>query len=147
MISNMRRLDWRLFYERLRMNTNNHTDVMQLFVILAASVFGPSMAAIIGPYILICFAAATGAGWSLGRREPKGKASALFYFVRIVLTAILLTVAIANVAAGFLPKVEADVLVAPVALIIGLIGDDWYRIGAWVVEAVQQYLRKWSDRG
>ena len=59
------------------MDTNNQTDVMHLFVIMAASIFGPSMAAIIGPYILIAFAAATGAGWSLGRRSPKAR-KALF---------------------------------------------------------------------
>jgi hypothetical protein len=127
------------------MDTNNQTDVMQLFVIMVASIFGPSMAAIIGPYILIAFAAATGAGWSLGRREPKGKASALFYFVRVVFTAVLLTVGISKIAAGFIPSVEADWLVAPVALIIGLIGDDWYKIGEWFVQKVKLFVDRKMD--
>ena len=128
------------------MTTNNQTDVMQLFVILAASIFGPSMAAVIGPYILIVFAAATGAGWSLGRREPRGKGSALFYFLRVVFTAILLTVAIAKIMASFIPPVEADFLVAPVALIIGLIGDDWKHVGAWFIGAVKRFVNSWIDR-
>jgi len=128
------------------MPPQNNTDVMQLFVIMATSIFGPSMSQIIGPYILIAFAAATGAGWSLGRREPKGKASALFYFVRVVFTAILLTVAIAKIMASFIPPVEADFLVAPVALIIGLIGDDWKHVGAWFIGAVKRFVNSWIDR-
>lgn len=95
------------------MPPQNNTDVMQLFVIMAASIFGPSMSQIIGPYILIVFAAATGAGWSLGRRGPGEKGRALFYFLRVVFTAILLTVAIAKIMASFIPPVEADFLVAP----------------------------------
>lgn len=115
------------------MNTQSNTDVMQLCVIAAASIFGQSMAEIIGPYILIVFASATGAGWSLGRRDPAGKVNTMLYFIRIVLTAVLLTVAITKVVAGFVPQIEENGFIAPVAFIIGAIGDDWHRVGDWII--------------
>lgn len=133
------------FY-REKMNTQSNTDVMQLFVIMASSIFGPSMSQIIGPYLLIVFAAATGAGWSLGRTESKGRKAAIFYFLRIVFTAILLTVAISKVAASYIDPVEAEWLIAPVALIIGLIGDDWYKVGDWVLSICKRIIDKRIDK-
>lgn len=114
---------------------SDNTDVMQLFVVMTTSIFGPSVAMVIGPYLLIMFAAATGAAWSLGRRTTESKSSSVFYFVRVVFTAILLTTVIAKLTAGFMPELEVDFLIAPVALIIGLIGDDWYQVIDWMLSA------------
>lgn len=119
---------------------------MQLFVILTTSIFGPSMAGVVGPYLLIVFAAATGAAWSLGRCSPQGKLQAFFYFVRITFTAILLTVAISKIAASFIDPVQEEWLIAPVALIIGLIADDWRKVGAWLLDTVQRFIDKKIDR-
>lgn len=121
---------------------SNQTDVLQVFIIVAASIFGPTMAQIIGPYSLIIVAAMTGAGWSVGRKRGC-KASAIWYFVRIVLTAILLTVAISKMAAGIIPSVEADWLIAPVAMIIGLIGDDWPKAGKWAISIAKRFVNRW----
>lgn len=128
------------------MPVQKSTDVLQLFVILATSIFGTSMAHVVGPYLLIVFAAAVGAAWSLGRCQPQGKAKAVFYFLRIVLTAVLLTVAISKVAATFLPSLDEEWLIAPVALIIGLIGDDWQSIGQWVVQLIKRVIDKKIDK-
>ena len=128
------------------MPVQKSTDVMQLFVILTTSIFGPSMADIIGPYLLIVFAAATGAAWSLGRCRPQGKAQAFFYFVRIMLIAVLLTVAISQAAAAFMPSLQEEWLIAPVALIIGLIGDDWYKIGEWFINLLKRLIEKKLDK-
>lgn len=128
------------------MPVQKSTDVAQLFVILTTSIFGPSMANVIGPYILILFAAATGAAWSLGRCKPQGKTQAFFYFIRIALMAVLLTVAISKAAASFMPNVQEDWLIAPVALIIGLIGDDWHKIGEWVIQTIKRLIDKRIDR-
>ena len=119
-----------------------NTNVTQLFVVLTAAVFGSSMAVIIGPYLLIIVAAITGAAWSLGRRESKGKLNSLFYFVRIVLTAILLTVGIARLMASYVDGVEAEWLIVPVALIIGVVGDDWMKAFNWGVNAVKKMADK-----
>lgn len=125
---------------------SNQTDVMQLFVVMAAAIFGQPIADVVGPYLLIIFAAATGAGWSLGRREAKGKWSAFFYFVRVVFTAILLTVVIAKVVVMYMPKVEGELLIAPVALIIGLIGDDWLKVFDWLVEVGKKFANRFVNK-
>lgn len=124
------------------MNGQNNTDVVQLFVVLAAAIFGPSMSEIIGPYILIICAAVTGAAWSLGRKKPQGKYNAWAYFLRIAFTAILLTVAISKLFIHFIPALKEEWLIAPVALIIGLIGDDWYPIGNWIIGVLKQFIEK-----
>lgn len=136
----------RVFYGRKRMNPQQNNDVMQLFIILAASIFGPSMAHIIGPYVMIIAASCTGAAWSLSRREPKGKVNAFFYFVRISLTAVLLTVAISDITASFFPSLQSTFLYVPVALVIGLIGDDWYKMGAWLIDAAKRVFNSRIDR-
>ena len=128
------------------MPVQKSTDVMQLFVILTTSIFGPTMAGVIGPYILIVFAAATGAAWSLGRCKPQSKGQAFFYFVRIALVAVLLTVAISKAVASFMPNMQEDWLIAPVALIIGLIGDDWHKIGEWFVQTLKKLIDNKIDR-
>ena len=125
---------------------SNQTDVLQLFVVMAAAIFGQPMASIIGPYLLIIFAAATGAGWSLGRRDSKGKSNAFFYFVRVVFTAILLTVVIAKLAVGYVPNVEVEWLIAPVALIIGLIGDDWLKVFSWLMDMGKKLANRIADK-
>ena len=123
------------------MNENN-TDVVQLFVILATSIFGPTVATVIGPYLLIIFAAITGATWSLGRRDSSGKVSAFFYFLRIVFTAVLLTVLIAQMVASYLPQPQEKSLIAPVALIIGIIGDDWLKLFSWLLVVSKKFADK-----
>lgn len=128
------------------MPAQKSTDVMQLFVILTTSIFGQSMASIIGPYILIIFAACTGAAWSLGRCKPQDKGQAFFYFARIALTAVLLTVAISKAASSFMPNVQEDWLIAPVALIIGLIGDDWHKVGEWLINTARRFIDKKIDK-
>lgn len=119
---------------------------MQLFVILTTSIFGQSMAGVIGPYLLIILAASTGAAWSLGRCKLQSKTQALFYFTRIVCTAILLTVAISKVTASFMSNIQEEWLIAPVALIIGLIGDDWHKIGTWMLQVIKKLVDQKIDR-
>lgn len=117
---------------------NEITGILQLFVTIAGLVFDPQTALIIGPYLLIAFAGTIGAAWSLGRRESQGRLNALFYFLRIAFTAILLTVAIIKLTAHFYPGFDADWMVAPVALVIGVIGDGWLNIYSWLAEAVKK---------
>ena len=124
------------------MSIQKSTDVTQLFVILTTSIFGAPMAGVVGPYILIIFAACTGVAWSLGRCSPQGKGQAFFYFVRVALTAVLLTVAISKATASFMPSVQEDWLIAPVALIIGLIGDDWRKVGEWIISTIKRVIDK-----
>lgn len=124
------------------MENKNTTDVMQLFVVMASSIFGSSAASVVGPYLLIIFAAITGAAWSLGRYEFKSKWSAFFYFLRVAFTAILLTVGISKLVGLYMASEQTDWLIAPVALIIGLIGNEWNQIFLWCFNAVTQLANK-----
>lgn len=130
----------RVFYGRKRMTPQHDNGVMQLFIYLASFIFGHSAAHIIGPYAMIIAASCTGAAWSLGTGEPKGKVNAFFYFVRISLTAVLLTVAISDITASFFPSLESPIFYVPVALVIGLIGDNWYQVGAWLVDVIKRIV-------
>lgn len=121
---------------------NKDADVMQLFEVLASTIFGSSVSSVIGPYLLIIFAAITGAAWSLGRRESKSKFDSLFYFLRVVFMAILITVTIARVMAGYWDGVEMEWLIAPVALVVGLIGDDWMKVFGWFANAARKLGNK-----
>lgn len=117
---------------------NKNTSVMQLFVVMATAIVGPYAAEVVGIYLLIVFAALTGAAWSMGRHTFNKRWSAVFYFLRIVCIAVLLTVGITKIMVAYMDSVEADWLVAPVALIIVLIGDEWNRIFYWCFEAVSK---------
>ena len=124
------------------MNEQNISDVMQLFVVFASSLFDASIAEVIGPYLLIVFAAVTGACWSLGKRESKGGWHAFFYFIRIVFTAILLTSVIAHLVTRYFNVSDVDLLIAPVALVIGVVGDDWLKAFSWLLDVIKKAVNK-----
>ena len=107
----------------------NQLDPVNVAIVLTAILFGPTVAGIVGPYAVILLAASVGAAWSLGRRDPSDtKIKAAWYFLKIDVTAILVTVAIANLIAKWLGHAESDWLLSPVALIIGGVGDDWPKL-------------------
>lgn len=128
------------------MTEQNSTDVLQLFTVFAASLFDTSIAAIIGPYLLIVFAAVTGACWSLGRRESKGGWNAFFYFIRILFTAVLLTSVIAQLVIKYVDITDVNLLIAPVALVIGVVGDEWLKVFAWLFEVIKKTANKVVDK-
>jgi hypothetical protein len=121
---------------------SQYTDILQLFTAIASAICEGQIAAVIAPYLLIIFAALTGAGWSLGRRESTGKLSACFYFLRITFTALLLTAAIIKLVAYFIPDFGLDWMIAPVALAIGIIGDDWMKIFSWLSDAAKNIANR-----
>jgi len=120
------------------MNEQNTSDILQLFIVFAASIFDASIAEVIGPYLLIVFAAVTGACWSLGRRESKGGWNSFFYFIRIVFTAVLLTSVTAQLVTQYLDWADINLLIAPVALVIGVVGDDWLKVFAWLFDVIKK---------
>jgi hypothetical protein len=107
------------------MNQPPVVDIVGLFVFIAAILFSSEVAAVVGPYLVIVIAATIGASFAVARRERSTRASALFFFVRVVGLAVLLTVGFAAVASAYRPDLSPRVLVAPIALLIGFIGDEW----------------------
>ena len=95
--------------------------------------FGPALASIIGPYAVIIISSTVGAAWALGRREPGARLGAAWYFLRLNATAVLITVGLAGVTGRWLGVDDHSWLLAPIALLVGGVGDDWPRVGRWVL--------------
>ncbi|RYF70864.1 MAG: hypothetical protein EOO22_13565 [Comamonadaceae bacterium] len=87
--------------------------------------FSAEVANVVGPYMAIVIASAIGASFALRRREKASRLSALWFFGRVVGLAVVLTVALAFAASWKWPGLHERVLLAPIALMVGFIGDDW----------------------
>lgn len=107
------------------MNPPSITDVVGLAVFISTLIFSAEVAAVVGPYILIVLAAVVGGSFSLARRQKTTRASAVLFFLRVVGLAVLLTGGIAALTSAQHPSLNERVLLAPVALVVGFIGDDW----------------------
>ncbi|MBY0469281.1 MAG: hypothetical protein K2Q07_09920 [Burkholderiaceae bacterium] len=107
-------------------------DPVSVAITIAGALVTPELAEIAGPYAVILLAATTGAGWSLGRREPGSRGSAVMYFLKLNATAVLLTVALATLVSKAWPAFDGlNWMLAPIGLLVGGIGDDWPKVGRW----------------
>ena len=108
------------------MNTQpSVTDAVGFGIFLASLVYAPNVAAVVGPYIVIVLAAVIGASFALKRREKTSRLSALWYFVRVAGLAVLITVSLAGIGSSYYSSLTERVLITPVALLIGAVGDDF----------------------
>ena len=126
---------------------SNHLDPVSVAVVLASTLFGPQLAAIIGPYAVILLGATVGAAWALGRRETDKKSNAVAYFMLINGTAVLVTVGISNLVGRWLGHEDANWLLAPVAMVIGGVGHDWPGVLKTVQEKIMGLWGKRMDGG
>lgn len=114
------------------MNQQNPLELVSLFVLIAATVFSRQVAEVVGPYMVIILAAVCGAGYALRRREKTTRASAAWFFLRVTLLAVLLTVGLAQLVQVYLLQDwQQRWLLVPIALALGLAGDDWPAMAAW----------------
>lgn len=111
-------------------------DIVGLFVFAATILFSHEVAAVVGPYLVIMIAATVGGSFAVVRREKSTRLSALLFFARVVGLAVLLTVGFAAVVTAFRPDLSPRVLVAPIALVIGFIGDEWPKLLSRVVRVI-----------
>lgn len=100
-------------------------DIVSVFVFAATLIFAPTMAAVIGPYLAIVLASTIGASFALARRESSSRGDAMMFFVRINGLAILLTVGLAAATRMWRPDLPESLLLVPIALLVGFVGDDW----------------------
>ena len=107
------------------MNNPPTYDFITLLIFLSALMFGNDVAAVVGPYVAIIAAAAIGASFALSRREKDARPRALLFFVRIVCLALLITVGLAQLAQAYAPTLNERLLLIPIALLVGYIGDEW----------------------
>lgn len=116
------------------MNQQPLTDIVALAILIAAAVFSHTVAEAVGPYLVIVVASAIGASFALARREKSTRGRALWFFTRVVGLAVLLTVGLAAAVSAYRPDLSPRVLLAPIALLIGFIGDGWPRLLAKAVQ-------------
>lgn len=106
-------------------------DPVSVATAAAALAFGPDLAAVVGPYAVIVLSSATGASWALSRRDPSSLVSALLFVVRLIATAIVASVSIEAAVSHWLVPLESHWMLAPIALLVGCVGDDWPAVGRW----------------
>lgn len=103
--------------------------------VIAIALLGP----LAGPYALIVFAALAGALWPLSASATQTRSAGAWLLLRCTLTAIALT---AFIAAG-LEKfwaIPANEALAPVALIIGAMGNGWQPVFSAVGAAISALI-------
>lgn len=106
--------------------------------VLFVSILGPTA----GPQVLIVAAAITGAMWPLSAADTDNWADGLKLLLRCTLTALVLT----GLAAGVLERqwgVPVSEGLAPVALVIGAMGNGWRSVAS----AVSQFAAAFFSRG
>lgn len=117
-------------------------------VALLLLVVSPEAARVVGPYAVIILSAVTGAAWSLGRREPEpeathppSRAGAFVFMSKIILTAMLVTVGLAFAAKeAFALTTDINWLLAPIGLLVGGVGDDWPKVGKWIINRLGRLI-------
>ena len=107
------------------MNSTSNLDIVSLCVFITMAVFSPEVAAFVGPYLVIILASTIGASFALARRQTETKTQALVFFLRVDGLAVLLTSGLAAMVSAWKPDLHERVLLAPIALMIGFIADDW----------------------
>jgi hypothetical protein len=124
---------------------NQQLDPVNAMVALLTLLLGPAVAKIIGPYAIILIAASTGAAWSLGRRPTSSRLNAFWFFARLNLTAMLLTVSLAMMVRHWGLPIDPQWLLAPIAILIGGVGDDWPAVGKFVIERMGRLVDRKID--
>ena len=124
------------------LNSSNHLDPINVSIALASILFGPTLASIVGPYAVILMAATLGAAWALGRRPPDAKIGATLYFLRLNVTAVLVTVSLANLTSQWAGMEDGSWLLAPIALFVGSVGDDWPKVSKWLMLRLARLIER-----
>lgn len=121
---------------------NNTLDPVNVSIALASVIFGPALAGVIGPYSVILIASTVGAAWALGRRDPSARLGAAWYFLRLNATAMLVTVGLASFVGRWLGHDDTSWMLAPIALLVGGVGDDWPRVARWLMLRVLRIFER-----
>ena len=126
------------------MQSMRNLDPTAALTVVLAAIFGSELSQVVGPYAVIILAATTGAGWGLGRCGPMTRWQGAWYFLKLNLTALLVTVPIASGVQRLLGWNDANWLLVPVGLLVGGVGDSWPKVGEWFVNWLGRLIEKRS---
>lgn len=120
----------------------NQTDLTPVAVItlLASTIFSASVAAVVGPYVVIAIGAMGGAAVALMQRESSGRAKAILFFCGATVMAILLTVPLAMLTTMAFKGVPDQWLFAPFAFGLGYLGDKWPSAMSWAWSKANAFI-------
>ncbi len=129
------------------MHNNSNLDIVYLMVSILSALFGPEMAAIVGPFAVIFLSSIGGAAWSVGRRPPEMRTvgNDIFFFTRLVITAMVVTGGIAVFAERWTGPDTRQWTLPVIALLIGAVGDDWPTVGRSAMQIVGRWATKKAD--
>lgn len=124
--------------------TPPNLDPLALLVVLAGLIFEPRVAEVVGPYLGILFGSTLGAYYRLGQlrsktAEAQPRPNAFAFFLSVNTGAFLFTFVLAKAAHAWVPILESDWLLTPIALAIGLVGERWPAIGAWAAGLAKRF--------
>lgn len=105
--------------------------------VLSVALLGPMA----GPYALIAFASLAGALWPLSASTTTTRTAGAWLLLRCTLTAILLTAFLAR-GLEHLWGMPVNESLAPVALVIGALGNGWQRVFSAVGDAMKAALSR-----
>lgn len=107
---------------------NPQIDPVSAAVAVFTVFVSPAVAHVMGVYSVIFLAAAFGSGWALMRREKKSLLNAVGFIILMTGTATYTTVGIAQLVNKWTALSNGNVLLGPVALLIGGVGHDWPKV-------------------
>jgi len=108
---------------------------------LSVSLLGP----LAGPYTLIAFAALSGAMWPLSASNTPSKLAGAWLLLRCTLTALLLTAFLAGLLEQWTGVKEVESL-APVAFVIGALGNGWRPVFDAIGTALSALLNRAGNK-
>ncbi len=118
-------------------------DIVTVAIAFASLLFKPEIAQFVGPYAVIFLGAILGGALSAARRGPATRASTLGYMALVIILALMVTVPLAELLAPQIPiRLEPRVLFAPVAAIVSGVGQDWPKVGAWLVNLARGVIER-----
>lgn len=122
------------------MNQNAPIDPISVMVTMASIVFAQEVAHVVGPYLVIIFASTIGASFAVAARPREPLSSAAWFFFRVNGLSILLTYSISAAVHTRYPIDDMRSWFAPVAFIIGFIGDRWPAVMSWAVKKLSKLI-------
>lgn len=125
------------------MTPPSEADLISVIATVLAVVIGPRLAPIIGIYVGLLLGWCAGCMIGLFRRDSKlGISTGWFVAISLLIT-LGVTVPIAVVMSNAMPGTSYHWFVFPLAVIIPMIGTDWFAFSSWVWEHL---LKAWLLR-
>jgi predicted MFS family arabinose efflux permease len=122
---------------------NQSLHLVHAVTAMFALLFSPDFAVYAGPYVAIIIASAVGTSWSMRRRPVTGRSKAINYFLLVIATALIITVPLSEFLADYFEYKDANLLLAPVALVVGGIGGDLPALAKWLG---MRLMKVWENK-